>query len=65
MQGMAEQPGKPVGEALDWSEEEIDRLAEITPEDVTSAKALSRRLMPKKVQPVLDAKKEDGETTNR
>lgn len=58
-----QQPKKstPVGEAIDWSDEEIDRLAEVTDEDITSAKAQAKRLMPKKARKVLDAKTDDGE----
>jgi hypothetical protein len=52
---------KITGKALDWSDAEIDRLTEITPEDVASAKAVYRRLAPKKAKRLLDAKtKDDG-----
>lgn len=56
---MAKQPkpGKPVGQALAWTDADLDRLAEITPEDITSAKAHAERLMPKKLKPLLKAKK--------
>lgn len=50
---------KIVGEAIDWTDEEIDRMAEITPEDVASAKATYRRLAPKRAKRLLDAKTVD------
>lgn len=53
--------GSPQGEAVQWSEADIERLAEITPEDIASAKAHWNRLAPKRIKRVLDAKKEDGE----
>lgn len=53
-------PGKPVGQALEWSDEEIDRLATITPEDIAAAKSHAERLMPKRVKPLLKAKKRNG-----
>lgn len=55
------QPSKVQGEAIDWSDDDIDRLSEITPEDIASAKAHWNRVAPKKLKKVLDAKKEDGE----
>jgi hypothetical protein len=48
---------KIVGKPLDWSDAEIDRLAEITHEDVAAAKATYRRLAPKKAKRLLDARK--------
>jgi hypothetical protein len=60
---MAEQQpaakSKIVGKPLEWSDAEIDRLAQITPEDTASAKATYRRLAPKKAKRLLDAKKAD------
>lgn len=60
MPGMAEQPKrKPkaniVGEPVDWTDDEIDALAEISEEDITSAKATYRRLAPKPAKRLLDA----------
>lgn len=54
---MPKPPGKPVGKAIRWSAEDIERLAEITPEDIASAKAHSNRLMPKRMKPIMAAKK--------
>jgi hypothetical protein len=53
------QPSKVVGEAIDWTDADLDKLAEITPEDVASAKATYRRLAPKKAKRLLDAKQAD------
>jgi hypothetical protein len=50
---------KVTGEALDWDDAEIDRLAEITPEDIASAKAQFKRQAPKKIKDVLDAQVEE------
>lgn len=47
---------KPVGHAVAWSQAEIDRLAEITPEDIASAKATFKRLAPKRIKTLLDAR---------
>jgi hypothetical protein len=52
-------PSKVVGEAIDWSDADIDKLSEITPEDIASAKATYRRLAPKKAKRLLDAKQAD------
>ena len=50
---------KIVGKPIEWSDADIDRLAEITPEDTASAKATYRRLAPKKAKRLLDAKQAD------
>jgi hypothetical protein len=38
---------KPRGEALDWSDEELSALAEITPADIEAAKVYGRTVPPK------------------
>lgn len=52
---------KPVGHAEPWTQADIDALAEITPEDIASAKATFKRLAPKRARTLLDAKP-DGRT---
>jgi hypothetical protein len=54
-------PGKnkAVGQSLRWTKEDIARRAVIADDDVSSAKAFARRLMPKKFKKLLDAKKEN------
>lgn len=50
---------KAVGKPLDWPDGEIDRLADVTPEDVAAAKAVYRRLAPKRAKRLLDAREAD------
>jgi hypothetical protein len=49
---------KPIGKALRWTDEDIARLAEVTPEDIACAKAEFNRLAPRKLRGLLDAKPE-------
>lgn len=55
---------KPAGAALNWTEADIARMAEVTPEDVNAAKANFKRLAPRKVKDLLDAKP-DGRSKPR
>ena len=59
---MAKQPkpGKPVGRAIRWSDEELDRLATVSDEDIAAAKSHAERLMPKRVKPLLKATTRKG-----
>ena len=43
-----------------WTEEELDRLSEITPDDIEQAKALVKRSSPLAAK-LLDAKLDEGE----
>jgi hypothetical protein len=45
---------KLVGQALDWSAAEVDRLATVTPEDVAAARATFRLPAPKRARRLLD-----------
>lgn len=47
----------PVGEAIPWTEADLDRLSEVTEEDKASAKAFWRRTAPRKLKRIVDAKK--------
>ena len=49
--------GKPRGKSLRWTQADIDNLAKVGPEDVTSANAAFRRFAPKKFKTLLSAKK--------
>lgn len=53
----AKPKAKPQGKAVDWTDAEIERLAEVTPEDVAAAKAHWKRLAPKRAKRLLDARK--------
>lgn len=46
---------KPKGQPLRWSGAEVASLARVGPEDVSSAKALWRRSVPKRLRRLLDA----------
>lgn len=48
----------PLGKGLGWTEEDIDRLAEITPQDIEEAKAAWRRDAPPWARELLDATEE-------
>jgi len=47
---------KPVGTHLNWTEADLDRLSDVTPEDQAAAKAFWRRQAPKPLRKLLDAK---------
>lgn len=49
------QPVKPKGQPLQWGGEAVASLARIGPEDVTSARALWRRSVPKRMRRLIDA----------
>lgn len=49
----------PLGKPLELTEEELDALAEITPEDIEAAKRLWRKAAPAEFKNLLDA--EEGE----
>jgi hypothetical protein len=54
-------PGKkitPVGEPLNWTEADIDRLSQVTEEDKAAANAFWRRQSPRKMKTLLNAKPE-------
>jgi hypothetical protein len=53
---VAKRKATPVGRAIRWTAADIERLAEITPEDIASAKAQFNRLAPRKLRGLLDAK---------
>lgn len=48
---------KPVGQPIEWSEADIERLANVTEEDKAAAKAFWRRTAPRKLKRIVDAKK--------
>jgi hypothetical protein len=48
---------KPVGQPIDWTEADLDRLSQVTEEDKASAKAFWRRTAPRKLKRIVDAKK--------
>ena len=49
---------KPMGKAIEWSDEDLERLAEITPEDIEAAKALVEGSSPLLAK-LMDAKEVD------
>lgn len=58
---MAIERSVPRGKALDWSEEEWDRAAEISPQDVEEAAAEFRKHAPADRAELLDAEVETAE----
>ncbi len=49
----------PLGKPLDLSDEELDDLSEISPQDIAEAQAAWRRDAPPEFRDLLDAKPED------
>ena len=56
---MADKAKVPLGKPLDLTDEELDILAQITPEDIEAAKKLWRKAAPAEFKNLLDA--EEGE----
>lgn len=54
---MAQQPKRKVdlGPAIPWSDDDLDRLSQISPEDLEAGKALWRETAPPKLATLLDA----------
>lgn len=52
---MKKTKGKIVGHAVEWSTADIERISSITPEDIAVAKAIYRRLAPKRIKRLPDA----------
>lgn len=54
---MAEQPKPkvPMGAPLEWSDEDLDALAEVTPRDIQAAQERWRTRAPKRYRNLLDA----------
>ena len=55
------QPKKPDLTPLDRSDEELDRLSEITMDDIEAAQVFWKKHAPAAFKNLLDAKEEDGE----
>lgn len=51
----------PLGRELDWTEEEVDRLVQVTPSDVVSAQVLVQEGLPEEFRDLLDAEDEKQE----
>jgi hypothetical protein len=49
----------PVGEPLNWTDADLDRLSDVTEEDKAAAKADWRRKAPRKLKRLPDTKKSE------
>lgn len=55
------QPRKPLGEPIEWTEEDLDALSAITDVDKEEGAAWWNRNAPPQARPLLDAVEEEGE----
>lgn len=56
---MAEPRKVPLGAPLNWSDEDLDALAQVTPQDIQQAQERWRTRAPKRFKKLLDATTEE------
>lgn len=52
-----------LGKAIKWTDDDLDRLAEITPADIEAAKAWWAAYAPRRFKKLLEAKPEETDAT--